>query len=84
MKGQRIDTKACAVFVLKIIDVLESYNTDRLENKILNKHFPPNINVFKLPELFSLFALVFGRLKDEKDYMMERIKRTNGQYSDGN
>jgi hypothetical protein len=37
VKGQRIDTKACAVFVLKIIDVLESYNTDRLENKILNK-----------------------------------------------
>lgn len=36
------------------------------------------MNVYKLPELFSFFALVFGRLKDEKDFMMEKIRRCNG------
>ena len=56
VKGQRIDTKALAVFVLKIIDVLESYNVSRPDNKIHNTQFPRHINVFKLPELFCFFA----------------------------
>lgn len=83
VKGQRIDTKACAVFVLKIIDVLESYNVDREENKISNRQFPRHIHVYRLPELFSIFALVFGRLKDEKDFMMNNIKQQHFTYSDG-
>jgi hypothetical protein len=61
--------------VLKIIDVLESYNVDRDENKIKNRQFPRHIHVYRLPELFSIFALVFGRLKDEKDFMMQNIKQ---------
>ncbi len=36
---------------------------------------PPNMNVYRLPELFSLFAMVFGKLKDERDVMNERRMR---------
>ena len=32
VKAQRVDTKACCVFVLKMIDVLESYNLNRQDN----------------------------------------------------
>ena len=83
VKGQRVDTKACCVFVLKMIDILESYNLERPDNKIENRNFPTNISVYKLPELFSFFAMVFGKLKDEKDFMLDRIKMQNNQCSDG-
>jgi hypothetical protein len=36
---------------------------------------PPNMHVYRLPELFSLVAMVFGKLKDEKDMMMDRMRR---------
>jgi hypothetical protein len=39
--------------------------------------------VYKLPELFSLFAMVFGKLKDEKDFMMERMRRNKIKVGDG-
>ena len=83
MKQQRIDTKACCVFVLKIIDVLESYNLHRPDNQIFNRNFPDNIHVYKLPELFSLFAMVFGKLKDEKDFMLEKMRKSQHMYGDG-
>jgi hypothetical protein len=71
------------VFVLKIIDVLESYNLEREDNKITNSQFPSHIHVYRLPELFSLLALVFGKLKDEKDFLMNSIKARQFTYSDG-
>jgi hypothetical protein len=83
VKAQRVDTKACCVFVLKMIDVLESYNLHRPDNKLVNKSFPPNIHVFKLPELFSVFAMVFGKIKDEKDFVMDKMRKSNFHYSDG-
>ena len=83
MRGQRVDTKACAVFILKIVDVLECYNVHREEYKLQNKSFPGNVHVFKLPELFALFGLAFGRLKDEKDLLIDRIKARKGLCSDG-
>lgn len=70
-----MDTKDLSVFVKKIIDVLESYNLDKTENKIIIRDMPPNMNVYRLPELFSLFAMVFGKLKDERDVMNERRMR---------
>lgn len=39
------------------------------------------MNVFRLPELFSLFAMVFGKLKDEKDMMIERMRNRNAKLS---
>ena len=66
-----------------MIDILESYNIERPDNKIENRNFPGNITVYKLPELFSFFAMVFGKLKDEKDFMLDRIKQQNNQCSDG-
>lgn len=39
--------------------------------------------MYRLPELFSLFAQVFGRLKDEKDFLMENIRQQQFTYSDG-
>ena len=35
--------------------------------------------MFKLPELFTFFAMVFGKLKDEKDAMMEAVRESGGQ-----
>lgn len=64
--------------MLKIIDVMESYPVDRPDNKICNQQFPRHINVFKLPELFTFFAMVFGKLKDEKDAMMEAVRESGG------
>lgn len=63
------------IFVKKMIDVLESYNVERPDNKLINPDFPANMHVFKLPELFSLIAMVFSKLKDEKDIMLERIRK---------
>jgi hypothetical protein len=63
--------------------VIESYNLERIDNKILNNNFPSNMHVYRLPELFSLMAMVFGKLKDEKDMMMERMKRNRIRYTDG-
>lgn len=56
---------------------------ERKDNKIFNRNFPNNVYVFKLPELFSIFAMVFGKLKDEKDFMMEKMKSRNWPYGDG-
>ena len=78
-----MDTKACCIFVLKIIDVLESYNLHRPDNQVFNRNFPDNTHVYKLPELFSLFAMVFGKLKDEKDFMMDKMRRDGHAYQDG-
>jgi len=39
--------------------------------------------VYKLPELFSIFAMVFGKIKDEKDFVMDKMRRSNFHYSDG-
>ena len=78
-----MDTKALCIFVLKIIDVIESYNLERPDHKITNSKFPENMHVYKLPELFSLFAMVFGKLKDEKDFMMERMKKNKIKVGDG-
>ena len=83
VKQQRVDTKACCVFVLKIIDVLESYNLHRPDNQVFNRNFPENTHVYRLPELFSLFAMVFGKLKDEKDFMMDKMRRDGHNYMDG-
>ena len=69
--------------MLKIIDVLESYNLHRPDNQIFNRNFPDNIHVYKLPELFSLFAMVFGKLKDEKDFMLEKMRKSAHLYGDG-
>ena len=66
-----------------MIDVLESYNLCRPDNQIFNRNFPPNIHVYKLPELFSIFAMVFGKIKDEKDFVMDKIRKSNFHYSDG-
>ena len=63
--------------------MLESYNVDRPDNKIPIPNLPPSMNVYRLPELFSLFAMVFGKLKDEKDLMMERMKRNRIRVGDG-
>jgi len=62
---------------------LESYNVERKDNKIQNNNFPGHVHVFKLPELFSIFAMVFGKLKDEKDFMMERMRSNSWTYGDG-
>lgn len=74
MKGQRVDTKALCIFVLKIIDVLDSYNLSRDENRVHIHNMPHNMHVYRLPELFAFFAMVFGKLKDEKDMMLERMR----------
>eukprot|EP00347_Sterkiella_histriomuscorum_P016981 403351116 len=81
LKGQRLETKSLCVFVLKIIDVLETYNLDRSQHKITILNLPENMNVFRLPELFSLFAMVFGKLKDEKDMMIENMKNKHQKFS---
>ena len=62
------------LLILKMVDVIESYNIDRRENKVKINNLPPNMNVFRLPELFQLIAMVFGKLKDEKDMMMDMLK----------
>ena len=41
------------------------------------------MHVYRLPELFSLFAMVFGKLKDEKDFMMDKMRRDGHFYNDG-
>ena len=84
VKGQRVDTKALCIFVLKIIDVLDSYNLTRDENKVHIHNMPQNMHVFRLPELFSFFAMVFGKLKDEKDMMLERMRSKRINVNDGN
>ena len=58
-----------------MIDVIESYNIDKPDFKIIVKDMPPNMHVFRLPELFHMFAMVFGKLKDEKDVMMEKMRK---------
>jgi hypothetical protein len=67
-----------------MIDVLESYNLERAENKVIIKNMPQNMNVYRLPELFSLMSMVFGKLKDEKDMMLERMRRNRIKIGDGN
>lgn len=84
VKGQRIDTKALCIFVLKVIDVLDSYNLTRDENKVHIHNMPQNMHVFRLPELFAFFAMVFGKLKDEKDMMLERMRSKRINVNDGN
>lgn len=79
-----MDTKALCIFILKVIDVLESYNLERTENKVDINNLPNNMYVYRLPELFSLVAMVFGKLKDEKDFMMDRMRRNQIRVSDGN
>ena len=65
-----------------MIDVLESYNLERPDNKVQIHNLPSNMNVYRLPELFALIAMVFGKLKDEKDTMMERMRRNRMRNSD--
>ena len=84
VKGQRLDTKTLCVFVLKFVDVLESYNIERPDNRVEINNLPQSMNVYRLPELFSLMAMVFGKLKDEKDVMFERMRRNRIHLSDGN
>lgn len=79
-----MDTKALCIFVLKMIDVLESYNLERTENKVIIHNMPQNMNVYRLPELFSLMSMVFGKLKDEKDMMLERMRKNRIKIGDGN
>ena len=84
VRGQRVDTKAMSLLTLKMVDVIESYNLDRPENKVKINNLPANMNVYRLPELFQLVAMVFGRLKDEKDMMLERMKKNRIKVGDGN
>lgn len=67
-----------------MVDVIESYNVDKWDNKVKINNLPPNMNVFRLPELFQLIAMVFGKLKDEKDMMMDRMKKHRIKVGDGN
>jgi hypothetical protein len=64
--------------------VLDSYNLTRDENKVHIHNMPQNMHVFRLPELFSFFAMVFGKLKDEKDMMLERMRSKRINVNDGN
>ena len=72
------------LLILKMVDVIESYNVDKWDNKVKINNLPPNMNVFRLPELFQLIAMVFGKLKDEKDMMMDRMKKHRIKVGDGN
>jgi hypothetical protein len=56
---------------------LEVYNLDRPDNKIINSNFPKEINVFKLPELFAFISMVFCKLKDEKDVIVDKMRGRN-------
>jgi Rad3-related DNA helicase len=84
IRGQRVDTKAMCLLILKMVDVVESYNVEKWENKVKINNLPPNMNVFRLPELFQLIAMVFGKLKDEKDMMLDRMKKNRIKVGDGN
>ncbi len=74
-KGRRLDAQALRIFVLKTIDVLEAYNLDRPDNRLEIESMPENMHIYRLPELFSLLAMVFGKLKDEKDFMLDRMRQ---------
>lgn len=54
-----------------------------MDHKIIGAKFPDHIHVYRLPELFSVFAMVFGKLKDEKDFMMDRMRRNKIRIGDG-
>lgn len=72
------------IFILKIIDVLDAYNLERDDNKVHIPNMPANMHVYCLPELFSFMAMVFGKLKDEKDMMLARMRRNRIHIADGN
>jgi len=74
VKGQRLDCKTLSIFVLKFIDVLESYSLTGQSPNAVKANFPQHLHVFKVPELFAFVACVFGKMKDEKDIM--RMKMT--------
>lgn len=54
------------VFVLKFIDVLESYNVNANRNtKIYNEKFHKDLHVYRMKEMFDVFLQVFGKVKSD-------------------
>jgi Rad3-related DNA helicase len=72
LTNKAIDSKLIRLFVLKLIDVIESYNVNNNKNKINVKGASEHLHVFRMHEMFMLIATAFGKLKDEKDLIRER------------
>ena len=70
--NKAIDSKLLRLFVLKLIDVIESYKVHNNKNKIHVKGANDNLHVFRMSEMFLLIANALGKLKGEKDLIRDR------------
>ena len=70
--NKAIDSKLVKLFVLKLIDVIESYNVKNNKNKFNVEGAGNNLHVFRMAEMFNLISAAFNKLKDEKELIRER------------
>ena len=70
--NKAIDSKLVKIFILKLIDVIESYNVRNNKNKFNVEGAGNNLHVFRMAEMFNLISAAFNKMKGEKELIRER------------